>query len=567
MHSLRRYTAHQTRTYYFQASNSRDSTSSSAIQDSAVPGDESKKSSKCELPQFTDVLSGVGLAPRQVASELGGGEKTEFEDSLKQDAARNTGSATIKTEKKSDKNNDASRLHGSFAGLSSPSAAEHPAAPMPSSTKKGRTASRKGSTRSATPTSVCGNDTESTLSNISDHGFTSSAPEAPFHDLNSSKVSSIPKSDASAMLEAGPANHSVIVSGANSHQTESTSIEVQARLTEQDQRLVSPLKINATGASGSGQSGFGYSAEMFSNAARGHDEHVHDHAPAKKARRGRTPKAPPVAPDSPPSSPESSGLLGGNSEQPTKRRKKAAKGDLMALAAAAGAPPTDNDHKHQTLHLEGFLPSHSNHRATSPSQMGSSMKRDGSASFHHANHSAEIHHHQEHPLPKAASALPTSTPTASAGMKDHFVHLRTPDSQSTSTGKEHPYPQAPPHQLYQRNGVNAPAPHMLGNQLNPSSSVALKMTEFLTAEQEAHSVGVQPSPSGSSNMTGVPFPLRNMSPMMKAISVAGSDVGTASFPQSLEQLLERQWEQGSQFLMEQAQHFDSKNCANAISTF
>lgn len=30
-------------------------------------------------------------------------------------------------------------------------------------------------------------------------------------------------------------------------------------------------------------------------------------------------------------------------------------------------------------------------------------------------------------------------------------------------------------------------------------------------------------------------------------------------PQSLEQLLERQWEQGSQFLMEQAQHFDSKN--------
>lgn len=31
-----------------------------------------------------------------------------------------------------------------------------------------------------------------------------------------------------------------------------------------------------------------------------------------------------------------------------------------------------------------------------------------------------------------------------------------------------------------------------------------------------------------------------------------------SIPQSLDQLLERQWEQGSQFLMEQAQHFDSK---------
>lgn len=42
----------------------------------------------------------------------------------------------------------------------------------------------------------------------------------------------------------------------------------------------------------------------------------------------------------------------------------------------------------------------------------------------------------------------------------------------------------------------------------------------------------------------------------------GSNLATSNqpppFPQSLEQLLERQWEQGSQFLMEQAQHFDSK---------
>lgn len=38
-------------------------------------------------------------------------------------------------------------------------------------------------------------------------------------------------------------------------------------------------------------------------------------------------------------------------------------------------------------------------------------------------------------------------------------------------------------------------------------------------------------------------------------------VGNASgtVPQTLDQLLERQWEQGSQFLMEQAQHFDSKS--------
>ena len=36
-----------------------------------------------------------------------------------------------------------------------------------------------------------------------------------------------------------------------------------------------------------------------------------------------------------------------------------------------------------------------------------------------------------------------------------------------------------------------------------------------------------------------------------------SSAASAVFPQNLEQLLERQWEQGSQFLMEQAHNFDS----------
>lgn len=35
-------------------------------------------------------------------------------------------------------------------------------------------------------------------------------------------------------------------------------------------------------------------------------------------------------------------------------------------------------------------------------------------------------------------------------------------------------------------------------------------------------------------------------------------LGGGAIPQTLDQLLERQWEQGSQFLMEQAQHFDSE---------
>ena len=38
----------------------------------------------------------------------------------------------------------------------------------------------------------------------------------------------------------------------------------------------------------------------------------------------------------------------------------------------------------------------------------------------------------------------------------------------------------------------------------------------------------------------------------------GGSSSKAAQPQTLEELLERQWEQGSQFLMEQASHFDSK---------
>ena len=38
-------------------------------------------------------------------------------------------------------------------------------------------------------------------------------------------------------------------------------------------------------------------------------------------------------------------------------------------------------------------------------------------------------------------------------------------------------------------------------------------------------------------------------------------------PQTLDELLERQWEQGSQFLMEQASHFDSKYCNLLLYNF
>ena len=44
-----------------------------------------------------------------------------------------------------------------------------------------------------------------------------------------------------------------------------------------------------------------------------------------------------------------------------------------------------------------------------------------------------------------------------------------------------------------------------------------------------------------------------------------SNEAKSAQPQTLEELLERQWEQGSQFLMEQASHFDSKLTLNFSS--
>lgn len=44
-----------------------------------------------------------------------------------------------------------------------------------------------------------------------------------------------------------------------------------------------------------------------------------------------------------------------------------------------------------------------------------------------------------------------------------------------------------------------------------------------------------------------------------SVNITGTgSLGGGTIPQTLDQLLERQWEQGSQFLMEQAQHFDSE---------
>lgn len=48
--------------------------------------------------------------------------------------------------------------------------------------------------------------------------------------------------------------------------------------------------------------------------------------------------------------------------------------------------------------------------------------------------------------------------------------------------------------------------HMLGNQLNPSSSVAQKMSDQLFMEMEAHSVYTSSSMESNSNLMGPMFP-------------------------------------------------------------
>ncbi|KAK4878915.1 hypothetical protein RN001_007061 [Aquatica leii] len=113
-----------------------------------------------------------------------------------------------------------------------------------------------------------------------------------------------------------------------------------------------------------------------------------------------------------------------------------------------------------------------------------------------------------------------------------------------------------------QNGVTAP--HMLGNQLNPNSNMAQKMSDHLNSELEAHSIF---NANETSTLVGPQLHHRVLA-NARSNSTGGSSTASGgsgfsmlggsggSIPQTLDQLLERQWEQGSQFLMEQAQHFD-----------
>ncbi|XP_053695266.1 protein AF-10 isoform X3 [Sabethes cyaneus] len=154
---------------------------------------------------------------------------------------------------------------------------------------------------------------------------------------------------------------------------------------------------------------------------------------------------------------------------------------------------------------------------------------------------------------------PPSSPGSDSGMVRSNKRNRKLSTNSNA-GSSAPH-EAKEIKLFQNGVVHAT--HMLGNQLNPNSSVAQKMSDQLTMEMESHTF-VEAAPQ----LVGPPFPgkiqasrTHNASAtggpsLTSMLTGSGTATANGNTPQSLEQLLERQWEQGSQFLMEQAQHFD-----------
>ncbi|XP_044752489.1 protein AF-10 isoform X6 [Coccinella septempunctata] len=162
----------------------------------------------------------------------------------------------------------------------------------------------------------------------------------------------------------------------------------------------------------------------------------------------------------------------------------------------------------------------------------------------------------------AQSSMLTSE-TSTGGLKITYEKQEAMSTNTTEEDMELEETQAevPAKRTRFQNGVTAP--HMLGNQLNPNSNMAQKMSDHLNSELEAHSIF---NPNENANMVG-PQLHHKVVASARSNSVGSSNSGngglsgmlgggSGNIPQTLDQLLERQWEQGSQFLMEQAQHFD-----------
>lgn len=107
------------------------------------------------------------------------------------------------------------------------------------------------------------------------------------------------------------------------------------------------------------------------------------------------------------------------------------------------------------------------------------------------------------------------------------------------------------------------APHMLGNALNPNSTMAQQMTDTLNEEIKTHKQFNENNiPTNRPPLLMGPQLYRHVqkpptdAPQSNASGPEWFTNGIGNSSQSLEDLLERQWEQGGSLLMEQAQHFD-----------
>lgn len=187
------------------------------------------------------------------------------------------------------------------------------------------------------------------------------------------------------------------------------------------------------------------------------------------------------------------------------------------------------------------------------------------------------------PATTASVVTPSATPASVVAHSSAVVKVESPpsspDGSKRSNHKSRKHQNAKDEKDVKQdvkvfqNGINAP--HMLGNQLNPSSTMAQKMSDTLNQELEAHSIFTNDSNlpnilvgpqlhsrviasvrSSNASTTTTASSSGTNSVTTTTSSGVGWGGGQGTVPQTLDQLLERQWEQGSQFLMEQAQHFD-----------
>lgn len=365
-------------------------------------------------------------------------------------------------------------LAGQLSAPSMDPVEQHPSAPS---------APNQGSSRSVTPTNLC--DNESTLSNISDFGFSLSSDPTLNDQITKAALVSLPESAA----------HNV------------ASVDVAPTSTgDTRQDTGSPPAIRAvasTSADSSVQNQVEYTCLLPTNNLEKEIDSEPFPAPAphsKKQRRRRAPKAL----DSSTSSPDST-----IEKRSSKRRKKETK-------MTADTSSLDLSHLF-------FLPVSAKILLHPPS--------------HPVNHEASIQE-TEHDPPE----------TSSTG---------NPMSQESHPRTESPGPSSVTEETTTSQNNLTSVPQMLGNQLNPASSVAQEMSDLLSAEVDMHNAFTVPSPTStsSSSFVGVPFPRRrDLSPLVNSTNAA---LSIAPAPHHLADLLERQWEQGNQFFTEEGQRYDS----------